>query len=86
MIYVHLLNAAGNRDILTSIRYTVLPRQEVVKRFSIQELSGGLLAKIFLRVFFAKIFCGPSLQRSSAGFFAKPFYRFLSQNPLAGPL
>ena len=65
MIYVHLLNAAGNREILTSIRYTVLPRQEVVKRFSIQELSSGLLAKIstgllcknFLRAFFAKVFC-----------------------------
>ena len=66
MIYVHLLKAAGNREILTSIRYTVLPRQEVVKRFSIQELSGGLLAKIFY---------GSSLQRFSSGLLCKDFLR-----------
>jgi hypothetical protein len=75
VIYVHLLKVAGNREILTSIRYTVLPRQEVVKRFSIQELSGGLLSKIFLRIFFAKFFCGSSLQKLSMGLLCKDFLR-----------
>ena len=84
MIYVHLLKAAGNREILTSIRYTVLPRQEVVKRFSIQELSGGLLSKIFLRIFFAKIIYGSSLQRFSAGLLCKGLLPASLQSPSTG--
>ena len=77
MIYVHLLNVAGNREILTSIRYTVLPRQEVVKRFSIQELSGGLLAKIFYWSSLQKFSTGLLCKDFLRAFFAKVFCRLL---------
>ena len=92
MIYVHLLKAARNREILTNIRYTVLPRQEVVKRFSIQELSGGLLAKIFygssLQRFSAGLLCKgllpASLQSPSTGFFHKILWLVLCRMPFRG--